>query len=254
MKAILFDLDGVFYTGEQAIPGAAAIADWVVQQSIPHLFVTNTSSRPRSALLKKLAVMDIKTDEAHIFTPIVATKTWLQSSDISNELALFVPDETKTEFSDFSQSFDHPQAIIVGDLGVQWDYKKLNHIFQLLMSNKNIPLIALGMTRYWQAEDGLRLDVAPFIKALEFASNRQAIVMGKPSKDFFLSALEKLRLPADEVLMVGDDIHGDIEGAQQAGLKAWLVKTGKYRDNDLESGISPDRIIDSIVDLKKYWL
>ncbi len=253
MKAILFDLDGVFYTGDTAIPGALETIAWIKRKSIPHLFVTNTSSRPRSALVEKLAGMSIETDVEHIFTPLIATKTWLHSSVISNNLALYIPEKSKSEFSDFSEDYENPQAIIVGDLGEQWDYQKLNQIFRLLMANPELPLIALGMTRYWQADDGLRLDVAPFIKALEFASNRQAIVMGKPDQHFFQTALAKLSLPAEEVLMIGDDIRGDIDGAQQSGLQAWLVKTGKFRQSDLETGIEPERVIESIGDLEVYW-
>jgi ribonucleotide monophosphatase NagD (HAD superfamily) len=50
--------------------------------------------------------------------------------------------------------------------------------------------------------------------------------------------------------MIGDDLWSDVEGAQQAGLQGWLVRTGKYRESTLRhSGIQPDRILDSIADL-----
>jgi ribonucleotide monophosphatase NagD (HAD superfamily) len=52
--------------------------------------------------------------------------------------------------------------------------------------------------------------------------------------------------------MVGDDVEADIWGAQEAGLKTVLVKTGKYRPEDvLEAGIKPDFLIESIADLPK---
>ncbi|MGD2053619.1 MAG: TIGR01458 family HAD-type hydrolase, partial [Gammaproteobacteria bacterium] len=50
MQSILFDLDGVLYTGENAIDGAADVINWCRDNAIPHLFLTNTTSRPRSAL------------------------------------------------------------------------------------------------------------------------------------------------------------------------------------------------------------
>jgi len=197
--------------------------------------------------------MHIKTDEAHLFTPIIAAKTWLQSAGIKDNIALHIPEKTKIEFAEYSESMERPEAIIIGDLGERWDYKVLNHIFRLLMENPDCPLIALGMTRYWQAEDGLRLDVAPFIKALEYASNRQALIMGKPDVNFFHAAIEKLGLSASDMLMIGDDINGDIAAAQQSGLTAWLVRTGKFRLEDLQLDIHPDRVISSVVELPKYW-
>jgi len=67
--SILFDLDGVSYQADKPIEGAAEVAAWVRDNDIPHLFVTNTSSRPRSALIDKLANFGIHTDESHILTP-----------------------------------------------------------------------------------------------------------------------------------------------------------------------------------------
>ena len=58
--------------------------------------------------------------------------------------------------------------------------------------------------------------------------------------------------PADAV-MVGDDIRGDIEGAASAGLRTVLVRTGKFRPEDLDQGITPGAVIDSIADLPAWW-
>ena len=49
MKAILFDLDGVFYESDRPVPGAADVISWVRQRDIPHLFLTNTTSRDRAS-------------------------------------------------------------------------------------------------------------------------------------------------------------------------------------------------------------
>jgi hypothetical protein len=113
----------------------------------------------------------------------------------------------------------------VGDLGKLWDYRTLNRAFRLLYHNPDAQLIALGMTRYWLAPDGIALDVAPFVVALEHASGRKPLVFGKPARPFFQAAVEKLGLPAGQVVMIGDDIEADVGGAQTAGLKGALVKT-----------------------------
>ena len=256
MKAILFDLDGVLYTGEQAIAGAADVINWCLGQSIPHLFLTNTSSRPRSALVDKLASFDISSTFDDFLTPSVAAQQWLRAN-LSGKIALFVPDASRAEFSEFELTEDSAEqgadAVIVGDLGERWDFKTLNRAFRLLMNNSEAKLLALGMTRYWRADDGLRLDAAPFIKALEHASGREAIVLGKPSRQFYLSALDMLASNASDTIMIGDDIKGDIEGAQNAGIRGLLVKTGKFQPADLEQGITPFDIIDSIDHLPAWW-
>ena len=121
------------------------------------------------------------------------------------------------------------------------------------MSDAAPPLVALGLTRYWRAEDGLRLDAGPFVRALEYAAGRTAVVLGKPDPAFYHSAVEDLDLEPDQVVMVGDDVRSDVEGAQRAGLTGVLVRTGKFSPSDLDGGVSPDAVLDSIADLPRWW-
>ena len=54
--------------------------------------------------------------------------------------------------------------------------------------------------------------------------------------------------------MVGDDLEGDIAGAQAQGMRTVLVRTGKFRPDDLEhTSIVPDGIVSSIAQLPD-WL
>ena len=69
----------------------------------------------------------------------------------------------------------------------------------------------------------------------------------------FESALGLLNAEANNAIMIGDDIVGDIEGAQKAGIPAILVKTGKYREQDLSGDIKPDVVLDSIANLPTWW-
>lgn len=258
MNALLFDLDGVLYQGEQSISGARETLAWVQQQAIPHLFVTNTTSRPRSALVSKLASMGITIQPSQLVTPAVAACHWMKHNVRSDgDIALFIPQKTSSEFQQFSLAragqTTNIAAVVVGDLGEQWDFHTLNQAFRLLMTNPPPALIALGMTRYWQAEDGLRLDAGPYVSALQYATGRSPVVLGKPALLFYQAALQQLRVPAHQVYMIGDDIRGDIDGAQKAGIKALLVKTGKFQATDLQLGILPNSCLDSVADLPRWW-
>jgi phospholysine phosphohistidine inorganic pyrophosphate phosphatase len=121
------------------------------------------------------------------------------------------------------------------------------------MSDTAAPLVALGMTRYWRAEDGLRLDAGAFVRALEYAAERTAVVVGKPDPTFYGTAVDALQVAADQVVMVGDDIHTDVEGAQRAGLTGVLVRTGKFSASDLTGDVSPDAVLDCVADLPRWW-
>jgi phospholysine phosphohistidine inorganic pyrophosphate phosphatase len=142
-----------------------------------------------------------------------------------------------------------PEAILVGDLGERWTYALLQEAFEYLMGGA--ALVALSRDRYWLRGDRLALDAGPFVAALEFAGGKNAMVAGKPSPTFYAAALRSLGLsPSASAAMIGDDLWSDVEGAQHAGLQGWLVRTGKYRETALrESGIRPDRILESVAAL-----
>ncbi|HJT88026.1 MAG TPA: TIGR01458 family HAD-type hydrolase [Bryobacteraceae bacterium] len=256
LRGLLFDMDGVLYNSEEPIPGAAAAVNWARTQGIPHLFVTNTSSRGKAALVEKLARFGLAAREDEILNPGSAAAAWLQTQ-LPGSVALFLKPAAREEFEGLPCLADDVETgasyVVVGDLGEGWNYHTLNRAFRLLQSNPQARLVALGMTRYWQTPDGLALDVAPFVAALEHASGRQAVVLGKPAAAFFRAAAEILGAPPESVMMVGDDIHADIAGAQAAGLKAALVETGKFRPSDLESGVQPDLVLHSLADLPRWW-
>ena len=256
LRGILLDMDGVLYTADNIISGAVETTEWVRAQGIPHLFVTNTTSRSRAALADKLRSFGIPAHEEEILTPAAAATDWLRARKES-QIALFVPPSARLEFAGLPCLPDDAESgasyVLVGDLGNLWDYRTLNRAFRLLYHNPNAQLIALGMTRYWLAPDGIALDVAPFVVALEHVSGRKALVFGKPARPFFQAAVEKLRLPAGQLVMIGDDIEADVGGAQSAGLKGALVKTGKFRPADLAGTIKPDMVFASIADLPGWW-
>lgn len=254
--AVLFDLDGVFYRGDKAIPGAAAAAQWARDNDIPHLFLTNTTSRPRGELVSKLAGFGIETDAARILTPPVAAVNWCNTHLAGGKVALFVPEKTVSEFSGLAvwhEGGDGAAAVILGDLGEAWSFSVLNRAFRLLMHEPGTRLVALGMTRYWEAGDGLRLDVGPFVTALSYATGIEPLVMGKPAVSFYRAAVDILGVSAVDAVMVGDDIRGDVDGAQQAGIRGVLVRTGKFREADLQLGIEPAAVLDSVVDFPEWY-
>lgn len=253
-RGALIDLDGVLYEGERVVEGARDAIAWLVDQDIPHLFLTNTTSRPRAAIHHKLQQLGFASGAEAILTPPLAAAQWLRDHGLERA-ALFLPEATRDEFDGFEMvsGEDHADAVVVGDLGAHWDFATLNRAFRLLMATPQPRLLALGMTRYWRAEDGLRLDTAPFVVALSHARGARPVTLGKPARAFFEAALEHLGIAAVDAIMVGDDIRSDIRGAQDAGLRALLVRTGKFRPLDLEDGPEPDAVLDSIADLPDWW-
>jgi phospholysine phosphohistidine inorganic pyrophosphate phosphatase len=254
--ALLIDLDGVLYEGEEIVPGSVEALAWVRARAIPHAFVTNTSSVPRRALVEKLTRLGMPAREEEIVTPAVVAAEWLRRN-VRAPAALFIARATEAEFAGVPQVAADAESgagcVVIGDLGDGWTFALLNRAFRLLMADPQAELVALGATRYWRARDGLRLDVGPFVAALEQASGRRARVLGKPAPQFFGIALDALGCPAAQAIMVGDDIGIDVRAAQSAGLRGVLVRTGKFRETDLTQGVHPDAVLHSFADLPQWW-
>jgi HAD superfamily hydrolase (TIGR01458 family) len=161
---------------------------------------------------------------------------------------LLMHDDVKRDLAGLEEVDHEADAVIVGDLGEDFAYPILNRAFRELLAGAE--LVALQKNRYWRTPDGLSLDVGPFVAALEYATGRSAVVVGKPAPTFFATVIAGLGGDASAAVMVGDDIESDIGGAQRAGLTGILVRTGKYRaDAVAASGIHPQATVNSIADV-----
>ena len=239
-RGLLVDLDGTLYIGDEPVEGAREAVGRLRVSGIAVRYVTNTTRKPRRWVCEHLHSLGFEVGETEVFTPARAA-----AGLIGDKSCFPLVDESLLE--DLEGVFftgDHPDYVLVGDLGEGFTYDRLNAAFRLLVDGAQ--LLALQKNRYWRREDGLALDAGPFVAALEYASGVSATVVGKPEESFFRLAVEDLGLEAHEVAMVGDDAEADVAGAQAAGLGGVQVKTGKYRPG--EKG-SPDLALESFAGL-----
>lgn len=249
IKGLLLDLDGVLYTEEKVISGAAETLAWLRRAGIPFRFLTNTTMRSRQALADKLNGFGIEARPEEIFSTCVVAARWLARQGVAR-LHLLLPEEPAADFSGFEITDSEPEVVLVGDLGEGFTYERLNTAFRLLKQGAR--LVALQKNRFWQTTAGLAMDVGAFVAALEYAAETEAVVIGKPNRAYFEMALADMGLQPGEVVMVGDDLSTDIRGGQAAGLTTILCGTGKFRPEDLgKSDTQPDYMIDSIAELRR---
>ncbi len=252
IHGVLLDLEGVVYQGDSPIPGAAEAIANLAAAGLALRFLTNTTTRPRRAIAARLESLGIAVDPAHIVTPAVAAARLLRDSG-AGRIHLAARPALAEDFAGLTLTDAPPMdAVVLGDLYRDFTWDRLDRLFGFLRGGAQ--LVALHKNRYCRRGDAIALDLGPFVAALEYAAGVEAVVVGKPSADFFAQAIGELGLPADQVLMVGDDIEADIGGARRAGLPAVQVRTGKFTPRDLDHpAISPDGRIDSIADLPE-WL
>lgn len=238
VKAVLVDLSGVLYVGDAALPGAAQALQRL-RAIVPSIrFLTNTTRSPRAGILKKLAAMGIAVAPEEVYTAPLATRQLIARRGLRPHY-LVHPDIVE----EMGDSHPDPTAVVLGDAGPYFTYDRLNQAFRLLM--RGLPLIVMARNRYFRESDGLSLDMGAFVAALEYSSGVQAEVVGKPALPFFEAALRDAAARASETVMIGDDLHDDIEGAQRAGVAGILVRTGKFRPEDeRDESVRPALVVD----------
>ena len=248
-KGFLFDLDGVLFIGDAVIPGAIETVQYLKNNNYPCRFLTNTTTRSFDSLYEKLNRLSLPIEKNELFSPPKIAVHYLKQIG-KPSLCLILEDDTKSEFSDFPVNEQTPDYIVIGHYSDRWNYDLMQRLFDMVMNGSKI--LALHKGRYWQTDQGLTLDIGAFVAGLEHATGQKAIVIGKPSETFFKIALDDIGIKSADAVMIGDDIINDIKGAQEAGLKTILVKTGKYRQELIErANVTPDAIIDSIAKLQE---
>lgn len=250
--AFLLDLDGTLYTDAGPIPGGPDTVAALRRRGIPFRCVTNTTSRTCAALTERLRGYGYDIAPHEIVTPVRAAAAFCRARGIVR-VAAYLPAAAAEDLAGLElAAAGAPAALILGDLGDGWTFQRLQLAFTQAMAGAS--LIALSKDRYFQSRGGLTLDAGPFVAALEYATRQTATLVGKPSREFFQRAIGSMNLPegtaSGDIVVVGDDLWSDVQGAQQAGCQGWLVRTGKFREETLrDSGVVPGRILESVAEL-----
>jgi len=246
-EAVLIDIDGVLHVDGRPVPDAPAALARVRERGLPLRLVTNTTARPRHALAATLHDLGFAVEADEIFTAVCATGAYLRSIG-APRTRVYAQRDLSADLAGVPIVDEAPEAVVVGDLAAGFTYDTLNEIFRQVLDGAR--LVGFQANRYWRSARGLVMDAGPFLRAIEYASGVEAVVVGKPSAAFFHAAAADARAAPERTVMVGDDVEIDVGGAQAAGLAGVLVRTGKYRHDVVRaSGITPRRTLESIAEL-----
>lgn len=226
--AILLDLDGVVYIGDNPLPGARQGAAALRTAGLPLRFVTNTTTRTRQSLLQKLRRLGLEAHQHEVFTPATLARRRIAQAGGGTLRLLGAPALAEDLGADILSPHDTGRArwVILALHPPALDHEALTAAMRDLQAGAQ--LIALHANRTWVRNDGLALGLGAYVRALEYAAQTTADIIGKPARSFFDEALSSLPTDArDGAWMIGDDIEGDIGGAQAAGLHTALVLSGK---------------------------
>lgn len=243
IRLALIDLDGTVYVGSQVIDGAADAVRRLRDLGIAVRFTTNTDSVTPATLVRRLAGLGVEAAVDEVLTPVVLARALLEEQD-GAALVIASPEVRSVLAGHLATRGERVTHVIVADPSYGADYAQLDAAFRAIRDGAQ--LVAMQLGRWVQRDSGVHLDTGGWVRMLEYAAEVDALLLGKPSPDFFRLATDSAGVDVAETLVVGDDRASDIAGGRAAGCHTALVRTGK---GTVSHGPEPDLTIGSIADV-----
>jgi HAD superfamily hydrolase (TIGR01458 family) len=241
VRGLLLDLDGVILLRGEALPGAADAVARLTARGLPFRILTNTSLVSRETLAGRLARFGVTVQPAWIVSALSATAGVARDEFAGSPIYLLASPDARREFAGQwllshaeADSGATAAAVIIGDSPEELTYANIDRAFRLVLGGAR--LVAMHRNRWWLTPAGPTIDAGAYVVGLEYAAGVTATVVGKPTREFFVRALDDLGVgPREDLLMIGDDLHLDAGSAMALGLRAAHVLSGKHGTDDVRA-------------------
>ncbi|HEY7589963.1 MAG TPA: HAD-IIA family hydrolase [Candidatus Limnocylindrales bacterium] len=257
VRALLLDLDGVIVVAGAPVPGSPEAIGRLERRGTPYRIVTNTSMVSRQTLSDWSARLGARVPAERFDSALSVSAAWTAERFPGEPLYVLASDDARREFAgqrlltheEASAPEARAAAVVIGDSPEDATWENLNRAFRLVRNGAR--LVGMHKNRWWLTPDGPTLDSGAFVAGLEFAATVKAQIVGKPSAAFFRVAFDDLAaemrrrgertLRRSEVAMVGDDLWTDALAAKKAGMRGFLVLSGKHGAAELDRAAAQGR-------------
>ncbi|OQK17075.1 haloacid dehalogenase [Methyloprofundus sedimenti] len=246
IHALIIDMDGVLWHGDQAIAGLKEFFQLIREQQIPFVLATNNASHTNEQYIKKLARMGVAVVAQEILTSGMATALYLAQHKDPAQTRVFVLGEdgaiqplleqgfTLTDLYQLNTEATPGQGadiVVCGkDESINWD--KLSTATLNLRAGAEF--IATNGDTTLPTELGLIQGNGAILAALHAATGCTPKVIGKPEPIIYQQALALLGSSAENTIAIGDRLDTDILGAVRTGMRSLMVLTGASTREDIE--------------------
>jgi 4-nitrophenyl phosphatase len=265
IRALIIDMDGVLWHGQNAIPGLVEFFQALEELKITFILATNNASSTPDQYVKKLAEMGVSVNKNQILTSGIATALYLSEKVNPANTRVFVVGEegatqplidqgfTLTALYEVNKDSDiikkGADFVICGkDHTLTWD--------KLATATLNIragaQFIGTNGDTTLPTELGITHGNGAILAALEVATGVKPTIIGKPEPIMYQQALALLNAEPTATVAIGDRLDTDILGAVRTGIRSVMVLTGVSTQDDLkDSDFQPTWVMSDIGELTK---
>jgi HAD superfamily hydrolase (TIGR01450 family) len=256
IKAFLIDCDGVLSQSSGFLPiyGSVEWVNKIHKKKIPFLIASNTTTISPEMFVKKLVKKGFPINVNNIQTPLTILREHFCRKDPgrvfvlgTDQLREFVRSNRITVSNTSNVS-----TVLMG-FSRKMDRKNLGVAIEAIIKNK-AEFIALHQNRiYVDKSNVIEPGLGAWVKAIEYATGKKALIIGKPASYFYKKALQKLKIDPRQTAMISDDPISDLCGAKKLGIRTVFVTSGKYQGvsilDQIELSLYPDKIIKALADI-----
>lgn len=247
-KGLLLDVYGVLEYQAACCPGALEFIQELNQRGIPYRLLTNSTLQSRKSMAKKLQNYGFEVTPEHVVTASSASAAYLRSVN-AKSIRIIIDGAGTEEFDGLAIDEEKPEYLVLGDARNGFNFKNINIMYQQLLAGSKLLVMIPNITS--KEKDGPEITVGGYGKMLELAIGIPAVWIGKPSPTMFEIAIRDMQLTQKDVLMVGDNMHIDVHGAQNAGVASGLMLTGEYSNKRPGPEDNPDFVFEKVLDILK---
>ena len=245
IRALIIDMDGVLWHGEQPLPGLIEFFQTLRELRIPFILATNNARQTPSQYVEKLAHMGVTVSKSEILTSALATAQYLAEHNNPEQTRVFVIGEsgasepllehgfTLTGLDEINGDDNKGADIVVCGLDKTLTWHKLATATsniragaQFIGTNGDVTL---------PTERGLAPGNGAILAALQAATGVAPKIIGKPEPIMYRQAIAMLGVDPSDTVAIGDRLDTDILGAVRAGIRSLMVLTGVSSENDLQN-------------------
>jgi 4-nitrophenyl phosphatase len=256
MKNYLIDLDGTLYRGMEPIEYATEFIDYLNKNNRKYLLTTNCPLNSPDGVVKKLKAMGIATTTDKVLSSAMACRDYLLEHHLGKSVFVIGSPSFKEILcsSGIQLTNSHSDIVVIG-------YDQQSTYPQLMKACMNILngaiFISTNMDNVIPHGQTYIPHTGAITAAVQYAVNKEPIVIGKPYQHMFNSALKMLDCSRQDCVVIGDRLDTDILFSQNNNVPGYLVFTGVTKCSDLQTSIiKPDKCFNNlkdIIELEKHF-
>jgi NagD protein len=244
---------------KKPIAGSLEFIDKLNSENIPYMVVTNNTKKASQDFYSYLKSLGFGFDFANYLDPLMLLESRVAKEGVA---AYGAQEFLKTlDGMGYTRNYENPKTVLVA---IKEDFTADEYAQMIEFLLLGAKLVGMHETSIYAKNNKRYPGVGAILKMLAFATSVPYEVVGKPSDPFYFEALKRISLQKkdakfEDIVMISDDVKGDLGGAKMLGMQTWFVTSGKYKTAQeivpfLADDLKPDKIfsdMDAILQSQK---